>query len=350
MRRRCSSRRRTVPSATHCKSRSERFTALPLPECLARAAKQRARSSERTRCSTKLRSIRCAGACCTDSGSCFACAPNMPRRSRSPIGRKRSDRRRTIRCFCRPRAPCTGEVDQLQGRSRAARTWLERGLALAERLDVGPGEFLVDPQVALLGLLAIPLASSWPGRASARLRCSAHMPALAIGGWPMARLAAIWYSALFEVRLGNAERVAALADEMHALVDEFALAHGRTACRWFRGWADARMGAAARRLIDGFASAYEDNVRLGMLVGRKRDPGVCDRGAAPRRRLGRSAKAARRSAADRRQARRARVSAAAATCMRGRDRSRARRAHGRPTPRFGARSRRPERRRRRGSS
>ena len=58
----------------------------------------------------------------------------------------------------------------------------------------------------------------------------------------MARLAALWYSALFEVRLGDAERVAALADEMHALVEEFALAHGRTACRWFRGWADARMG------------------------------------------------------------------------------------------------------------
>jgi hypothetical protein len=37
----------------------------------------------------------------------------------------------------------------------AARTWLERGLALAERLDVAPGEFLVDPQVALLGSLSL---------------------------------------------------------------------------------------------------------------------------------------------------------------------------------------------------
>ena len=150
---------------------------------------------------------------------------------------------------------CTvhGEVDQLQGRSRAARTWLERGLALAERLDVGPGEFLVDPQVALLGLLANPLvhlglvehARACVQRAYARARDR---------GWPMARLVAIWHSALLEVRLGNAERVAALADEMHALVDEFALAHGRTACRWFRGWADARMGATARRLIDAFGA------------------------------------------------------------------------------------------------
>jgi len=162
---------------------------------------------------------------------------------------------------------CTvhGEVDQLQGRSLSAKRWLERGLALAEQLDVGPGEFLVDPQVAVLGLLANPLvhlglvegARACVERANARARDR---------GWPMARLVAIWHGALLEVRLGNAERVAALADEMHALVEEYALAHGRTACRWFRALADARMGAphdAYQRIRD----AYEDNVRLGMLVG-----------------------------------------------------------------------------------
>jgi ATP/maltotriose-dependent transcriptional regulator MalT len=162
---------------------------------------------------------------------------------------------------------CTvhGQVDQLQGRSRAARTWLERGLAVAEHLDVPPGTFLMDPHVALLGLLTMPLmhlglveqARACVERAYARARDRR---------WPMARLVAIWYSALFEVRLGNADRVAALADEMHALVDGFALAHGRAAHRWFRGWADARNGAAHdayRRIRD----AYDDNVRLGMLAG-----------------------------------------------------------------------------------
>ena len=83
----------------------------------------------------------------------------------------------------------------------------------------------------------------------------------------MARLVAIWHGALLEVRLGDAERVAALADEMHALVEEFALAHGRTACRWFRGWADARMGATARRLIAGFERRTKTTLRLGMLAG-----------------------------------------------------------------------------------
>jgi hypothetical protein len=123
----------------------------------------------------------------------------------------------------------------------------------------------VDPQVALLGLLANPLVHLGlieHGRASLQRAYARARDR----GWPMARLVAIWHSALFEVRLGNAERVSALADEMRTLVDEFALAHGRTACRWFRGWADARMGAAR----DGYQrirDAYEDNARLGMLVG-----------------------------------------------------------------------------------
>jgi ATP/maltotriose-dependent transcriptional regulator MalT len=82
----------------------------------------------------------------------------------------------------------------------------------------------------------------------------------------MSRLVAIWFDALFEVRLGNAQRVAALADEMRALVEEFGLAHGRIGCRWFRGWADARLGEprdGQRRIRE----AYEENTRLGMLAG-----------------------------------------------------------------------------------
>jgi tetratricopeptide (TPR) repeat protein len=82
----------------------------------------------------------------------------------------------------------------------------------------------------------------------------------------MARLVAIWCDALFEVRLGNTQRVAALADEMHALVEEFALAQGRAACRWFRGWADARMGEALAGYRQ-IRAAYEENTRLGMLAG-----------------------------------------------------------------------------------
>ena len=82
----------------------------------------------------------------------------------------------------------------------------------------------------------------------------------------MTRLVAIWFDALFEVRLGNPERVRVLADEMHALVDEFSLGQGRTACSWFGGWADARLGDPLngyRRIRD----AHDENARWGMLAG-----------------------------------------------------------------------------------
>ena len=159
-----------------------------------------------------------------------------------------------------------GYVDQLQGRSRAAGTWIERGLAAAEPLELAPAEiFVADPQVTLLGLLGIHLLhSGFVEQGRARLE-RAHARARLLG-WPNTRLSALWFDALFEVRLGNAERVAALADEMRALVDESEVAQGRTACRWFRGWADARMGQPR----DGYRrirEAYEDNTRLGMLAG-----------------------------------------------------------------------------------
>jgi len=158
------------------------------------------------------------------------------------------------------------DVDQLQGRPCAARTWVERGLALVGQQDVAPGEtFAVDPQVTLLGLLAVPLLYlGLVEQARARLQ-QAYARAQQLGQ-PMARMVAIWFDALFEVRLGNAQRVGALADEMHALVGEFALSHGGNACRWFRGWADARMGdplEGHRRIREG----YEENISLGMLAG-----------------------------------------------------------------------------------
>jgi tetratricopeptide (TPR) repeat protein len=162
---------------------------------------------------------------------------------------------------------CTlrGQVYQLQGRPANARTWLERGLGLAQKLEVAAGEYLVDPQAALLGSLAIPLvhlglideARDCVQRADTRARER---------GFPMARLVALWHGALLEVRLGNTERVAHFADEMRALVDEFALAHGQAACRWFRAWADARIGKP-RDAYRAIREAYEENARLGMLAG-----------------------------------------------------------------------------------
>ena len=159
-----------------------------------------------------------------------------------------------------------GHAHMLQGRPRAARTWLERGLALGESLDAPePRVFGADPQVTLLGLLSIQLLHLGEIQQARQRLQQAHERARELRS-PFARMVAIWCDALFEVRLGNTQRVAALADEMHALVEEFALAQGRAACRWFRGWADARLG----KPLEGYRrirEAYEENTQLGMLAG-----------------------------------------------------------------------------------
>ena len=119
--------------------------------------------------------------------------------------------------------------------------------------------------MTLLGLLAVHLVHLGLVE-TARVRLGeSHARALEFGQ-PMARMVAIWCDALCEVRLGDVERVGALADDMRALVDEFALAQGRTAARWFRGRADARTGRPReghRRIRE----ALEENMRLGMLAG-----------------------------------------------------------------------------------
>ncbi|WP_353740993.1 AAA family ATPase [Pseudomonas fluorescens] len=159
-----------------------------------------------------------------------------------------------------------GEVHHLQGRTQTTRRWLERALAIAEPLDIGTNEiFAVDPQVMLHGMLAIELVRSGlveQGRAHmqrARTRAQALRQ-------PMTWLVAAWQEVLIEVRLGNHLRVAALADDMQKLVDEYSLALGRTACRWWRGWADARNGAPR----DGYRrirEAYDEHTGLGMRSG-----------------------------------------------------------------------------------
>jgi tetratricopeptide (TPR) repeat protein len=159
-----------------------------------------------------------------------------------------------------------GEVYMLQGRPGTARTCIQRGLALIEPLERPLAETLVpDAQVTLGGLLGVQLLHLGDVEHARQHLEHAYARACELGQ-PMARTVAIWLNALCAVREGDAPRVAALADEMQTLVDEFSLAHTRTACRWFRGWADARMG----RPLEGFRrirEAYDENVRLGMLAG-----------------------------------------------------------------------------------
>jgi DNA-binding winged helix-turn-helix (wHTH) protein/tetratricopeptide (TPR) repeat protein len=159
-----------------------------------------------------------------------------------------------------------GEAHHMQGRTQPARSWMERGLTIAETLDLAANDvFAADPQVTLLGMLAIDLVRCGLVQQGRALVQRAHARAAELRQ-PMTRLVAAWQEALLEVRLGSADRLAALADEMQALVDEFSLAHGQSACQWFRGWAEARKGRPHEgyRLI---REACEHNTRLGMRAG-----------------------------------------------------------------------------------
>jgi hypothetical protein len=75
-----------------------------------------------------------------------------------------------------------------------------------------------------------------------------------------------WLDILCEIRLGDVERVARLAEDLESLVEKYALVQGRSACRWFRGWVLARRGQPleAFRLI---REACEQNMALGMVAG-----------------------------------------------------------------------------------
>jgi len=165
-------------------------------------------------------------------------------------------------------AACTvqGEVQFLRGRPRIARQWFERGLAASESLgDASEGTFIADPRVTLLAQLAVELLQlGHVEQARARIdeaRARAH-----VRRQPIAQGVAIWCEALVELRLGNSDRVAALADEIAAIADEYAFMQGRAGSKWMRGWVLARRGdpRGGFRLI---REAYEDDLRLGLRAG-----------------------------------------------------------------------------------
>jgi ATP/maltotriose-dependent transcriptional regulator MalT len=172
---------------------------------------------------------------------------------------------------------CTvqAQVQMLRGRPRLAREWAERFLATSDSLDqaVCHGTLVADPRVTMLGMLAIHLVHlGLVEQGRARMR-EARTRARSLAQ-PMAQGVALWQDAMLEVRFGNAVRVAELAREMQTIVDEFEFAQGRVACRWFGGWAQARMGNPR----DGYRllrDAYEENVRLGMRAGASELLGYC---------------------------------------------------------------------------
>ena len=125
-------------------------------------------------------------------------------------------------------AACTiqGEVQLLRGHPGVARRWLERGLEACDSLgDASEGTFIADPRVTLLGQLAEQLLHLGLVERARACLAAARTRAREVGH-PIAKGVAIWCESLVEVRLGNTERVAVLADERRAIADEFAFAQG----------------------------------------------------------------------------------------------------------------------------
>ena len=154
----------------------------------------------------------------------------------------------------------------MRGRPLAARTWLERGVSLLDNIEeISDRSFTADPAVTLISMLGLQLLHLGLVQQGRACVLEAHARADRLRQ-PTAQMVAMWNETLFELRLDNVQRVAALAEEMRALAEDFALALGRTGCRFFGGWADARMGAP----LEGYRrirAAYESNVQLGMLAG-----------------------------------------------------------------------------------
>ncbi len=167
-----------------------------------------------------------------------------------------------------PLAACVvrGHVYMHRGQPGAARKALEQALPEIEAAEASfERRFIADPCVTVLAMLSLPLAHLGLVRQARERVQQAYARARRLEQ-PMAQLVALWFDALLQVRLGDVDRVAVIAAEMRELVNEFGLAQGTAACRWFLGWADAQKGNA----LEGFRQirdAHDENTALGMMAG-----------------------------------------------------------------------------------
>ncbi|MGZ5093001.1 MAG: AAA family ATPase [Burkholderiales bacterium] len=171
------------------------------------------------------------------------------------------DDRAALLCACLAH----GLVQYSRGHPQVARKWLEKGLVAHDGTDEtsSPAVFAADPDVIILGYLALALLhTGLVDQARARIR-EAHTRAHALGE-PAPRMAALWFEALFEVRMENPARVVEISDQLRALSEEYALAQGRAAHLWFRGWAEAQLGSpgdGARLIREGYDEAFRLGIR-----------------------------------------------------------------------------------------
>lgn len=158
-----------------------------------------------------------------------------------------------------------GFAQHLQGRPRAACQWLAKGVTAAQALeaDMPPAVFSADPGVMMLGMHAVELAQCGAiHQARERMR-AAHERAAALRE-PGPHAAALWLEALMELRIGEVERVARVAERLGRLAEEHEFPQARSVHLFLGGWAEARLGdprAAHARIREGHAQALRAGTR-----------------------------------------------------------------------------------------
>jgi DNA-binding winged helix-turn-helix (wHTH) protein len=160
-----------------------------------------------------------------------------------------------------------GQITKREGPHHESIAALEEGLSVVAALDdhTLQSAFVLDPLVNMRAALAIPLLMAGYDQRS-RVESDLALERARALKQPMAHMIATWLRLLCDIRRGDRDQVARLADELRRITDEGALASGVAPSQWFAGMAQVWAG----RLSEGHAQiirGYRHNVEMGMLYG-----------------------------------------------------------------------------------
>jgi DNA-binding winged helix-turn-helix (wHTH) protein/tetratricopeptide (TPR) repeat protein len=160
-----------------------------------------------------------------------------------------------------------GMIHAAKGEHVESVAMLEAGIAACGRMgQVSPGIFVVDPHVALLANIAVPLMAMGRCDDARASIAKAHARAKEVGQ-PTAQMLAFWVDGMVNVRAEEPMKVIECATVLNRVVAHSMLTQGDGPARWLRGWALAQAGKTreGHKLI---REGYEAHAKLGMLAGK----------------------------------------------------------------------------------
>jgi DNA-binding winged helix-turn-helix (wHTH) protein/tetratricopeptide (TPR) repeat protein len=160
-----------------------------------------------------------------------------------------------------------GILHAQDGRLKAAREWLLKGLALCEQLGERPpaAVFLIDPEASMRSNLA-PLLLNLGYADQARVEAARAIARGERTADPFGRVLSLWCACLLYARLSLVEEVAKYSTALGRVVAETGVRQGVGPSLWFRGWVEARRlapRAGLALILDGYAQ----HESLGMYAG-----------------------------------------------------------------------------------